>query len=101
MLREDPHSRATQFLRVYSGCMREYDEAGDDLVRPEDFLAPDPIPGDARHLGLDRNTEEGALVALAGSLDPAKLSHRIVAWVLLFVFTAPLLLALLQEIRLL
>jgi hypothetical protein len=80
--------------------MREYND-GDDLVRPEDFLAADPIPADARRLGLDRNTEEGALLALAGALDPGKLSHRLVAWVLIIAFVAPLLLAVLHEIRLL
>ena len=79
----------------------EYDEADADPITPEDFLAPNPIPGDARRMGLDRNTEEGALLALAGSLDPAKLSHRIIAWVLLFVFATPVLLLVLQEIRLL
>ena len=81
--------------------MREYDEPGAEPITPEDFLGPSPIPGDARRLGLDRNTEEGALIALAGSLDPAKLSHKIIAWVLLLVFAAPVLLAVLQEIRLL
>ncbi|MDX5400558.1 MAG: hypothetical protein LPK92_12695 [Actinomycetes bacterium] len=80
--------------------MREYDdlpdgwEHGDDepveLITPEDFLGPDGIPVDARMLGFDRNTEEGALIALAGSLDPAKLSHRLVAWVLLVAFAVPL-----------
>lgn len=80
--------------------MREYDdlpdgwEQGDDepleLVVPEDFLGSDGIPVDARMLGFDRNTEEGALIALAGSLDPAKLSHRLVAWVLLVAFAVPL-----------
>lgn len=81
--------------------MREYDEPGAEPIRPEDFLAADPIPADARGLGLDRNTEEGALIALAGSLDPAKLSHKIIAWVLLLVLVAPLLLNVLQELRLL
>jgi len=81
--------------------MREDDDPDAEPITPEDFLAPSPIPADARRLGLDRNTEEGALIALAGSLDPAKLSHKIIAWVLLLVFAAPLLLGVLQEIRLL
>jgi hypothetical protein len=89
------------FPGVYSVCMREYDEPDPELIRPEDFLAPDPIPLDARRMGLDRNTEEGALLALAASLDPAKLSHKIIAWVLLFVFATPVLLVMLQEIRML
>jgi hypothetical protein len=81
--------------------MPEDDDTGAELIRPEDFLASDRFPGDARRLGLDRNTEEGALIALAASLDPGKLSHKIIAWVLLFVFAAPLLLGVAQEIRLL
>ena len=87
--------------RVYSVCMREYDEPDGELISPEDLLAPDPIPADARRLGLDRNTEEGALIALAGSLDPGKLSHRVIAWLLIIILVAPVLLGVLQEIRLL
>ncbi|HEU4514474.1 MAG TPA: hypothetical protein VFR87_15310 [Nocardioidaceae bacterium] len=80
--------------------MREYDERPEgpdrwddepvELIEPEDFLGADGIPLDARLMGFDRNTEEGALIALAGSLDPAKLSHRIVAWVLILAFAIPL-----------
>ena len=47
------------------------------------------IPDDARMLGLDRHTQEGALVSMAGSLNPSKLSHRIVAWFMLLAFIAP------------
>ena len=80
--------------------MREYDERPEgpdgwdaepvELITPEDFLGTDGIPVDARLMGFDRNTEEGALIALAGSLDPAKLSHKVVAWVLLVAFAIPL-----------
>jgi hypothetical protein len=49
------------------------------------------IPDDARLMGLDRNTEEGAMVALAGSLNPKKLSHRVVAWLVLAGLVSPLL----------
>ncbi len=62
--------------------MREYDERPEgpepwdddpvELIAPEDFLGPDGVPLDARLMGFDRNTEEGALIALAGSLDPGK-----------------------------
>jgi hypothetical protein len=88
--------------------MREYDEGPDEsgpdpydegpveLVTPEDFLGGNGIPADARRMGLDRNTEEGALIALAGSLDPGKLSHKVVAWVLLVAFAVPLLLGLVR-----
>lgn len=102
MLRERMGNRPRPAVPSYSGTMREYDERpedaepGDDeppeLITPEDFLGPDGIPWDARLMGFDRNTEEGALIALAGSLDPAKLSHRIVAWVLILGFAIPLML---------
>lgn len=91
--------------------MRQYDEGADDvppdpwdegpveLIVPEDFLAPSGIPVDARRMGLDRNTQEGALIALAGSLNPAKLSHKIVAWVLLLVVAVPTLFDVLRLLR--
>jgi hypothetical protein len=56
------------------------------------------IPPDARLMGLDRNTEEGALVALAGSLQSGKLSHRVVAWLLLLTMVMPLLLTVRAEL---
>jgi len=49
-------------------------------------------------MGLDRNTQEGAMIAMAGSLDPAKISHRIIAWVLILVFAGPILFGLVMEI---
>lgn len=55
------------------------------------------IPDDARQLGLDRNTVEGSLVAMAGSLDGAKLKHKVVAWVLLVAFVGPTLLGLFAD----
>lgn len=104
MLRERARNRPLPEVPSYSGSMREYDErpegpdAWDDdaveLISPEDFLAPSGIPADARRMGFDRNTEEGALIALAGSLNPAKLSHKVVAWVLLLAFALPLMLGL-------
>jgi hypothetical protein len=51
---------------------------------------------DARRLGLDRNTEEGALIAFSGSLRPDKPAHRVVAWVLLAAFGLPVLFLLLH-----
>ena len=106
MLREPSGNRPRREPPSYSGAMREYDgrpeglDPWDDepmeLIAPEDFLGPNGIPHDARRMGFDRNTEEGALIALAGSLNPAKLSHRIVAWVLLAAFAMPLLLGLVR-----
>lgn len=55
------------------------------------------IPEDARRMGLDRHTQEGALVAMAGSLDSSKLSHRVVAWLMLVAMVLPLLLAVRAE----
>jgi hypothetical protein len=71
--------------------MQEYDDCDDpdwapELIRPEDFLAPNPFPLDAQRMGFDRFTgDSGALIALAAALDGSKLSHRIVAWLLLVV----------------
>lgn len=56
------------------------------------------IPDDARMLGLDRYTQEGALVSMAGSLNPTKLSHRLVAWLMLLTFIGPGLLGLVHNI---
>lgn len=77
------------------------DPAGElELIRPEDFLPPNPFPVDAQRLGIDRFTgDNGALIAVAASLDPAKLSHRIVAWLLLLVVGLPVLLQLWQIVR--
>lgn len=68
---------------------------GYDLIRPEDFLPGRRLPADARRMGVDQFTgDTGALVALASSLDAAKRSHRLVAWLLLLVVTGPVLLTL-------
>ena len=57
---------------------------------------PPSMPDDARMLGLDRNTEEGAWVSFAAGLDGSKTFHRVVAWSLLFVIVGfPLLVRLL------
>ena len=78
--------------------MREFDEPDGELIAPEDLLGPDRIPHDARRMGCDRHTEEGAMIALASSLDPAKLSHRIVAWVLLVALALPMLMTVVAEL---
>ncbi|MBA3233383.1 MAG: hypothetical protein H0T17_05495 [Propionibacteriales bacterium] len=58
----------------------------------------DGLPHDARRMGLDRNTEEGALIAMAGSLDSGKVLHRVVAWLLLASFSFPVLMGVWHEI---
>lgn len=46
-------------------------------------------------MGLDRNTEEGALVAMAGSLNRNKTSHQVVAWIAVVALAAPVVLSVL------
>jgi hypothetical protein len=70
----------------------------EDFVRHLDSLG---VPHDMsargrRGVGLDRNTEEGALVAFAGSLRPRNSLHRVIAWVLLLSFGLPVVLGLLH-----
>ena len=65
-------------------------------VLPRELAGADDrrgIPPDARQLGVDRNTEEGALIAFSGALDGRKPMHRAVAWVLLVSFGLPLVIA--------
>jgi hypothetical protein len=78
--------------------MEEYDGPDGELISPEDLLARRPMPVDARRLGLDHNTQEGAMLALASSLNPARTSHRVIAWILLVAVAAPVLLRLLSLI---
>jgi len=83
--------------------MQEHDEpdgpesADFELIRPEDFLARNPFPHDAQRMGIDRWSDEAGLIAVAASLDPGKVSHKIVAWVMLLAITVPLLLNLWYE----
>ncbi|GAA3126024.1 hypothetical protein JOF29_006280 [Kribbella aluminosa] len=50
---------------------------------------PDPRPDEARKIGLSRHTEEGAVLYFASSLDRGKPGHRMMAWILLITFAAP------------
>jgi hypothetical protein len=81
----------------------EYDEDEAAFLRHLDSLGVPHQHGsqDARRLGLDRNTEEGALIAFSGSLRPDRPSHRAVAWVLLAAFGLPALFAILRLTELL
>ncbi|HSE70047.1 MAG TPA: hypothetical protein VLA97_04750 [Nocardioidaceae bacterium] len=78
--------------------MQEYDELEDRPGAQEHLIGHSGIPADARRLGLDRNTEEGAMIAMAGSLEPTKPAHRVVAWVLLAAFVLPLLAGVAQQL---
>lgn len=75
----------------------ERDEYDDEVafVRHLDALGVPHTYGsaDARRVGLDRNTEEGALLAFSAALRPDKVVHRAVAWVLLAAFVVPVALA--------
>ncbi len=53
------------------------------------------VPVDAQRMGLDRNTVEGSMLAMAGTLNGARWTHRVVAWLLLVVFVSPLVLTVL------
>ncbi len=71
----------------------------DDDVEPVlHFHHIEALPEDAVRMGLDRNTQEGALMGMVGSLNASKLSHRLVAWVILLSLTVPLLLTLLRTL---
>ena len=62
----------------------------DDLLEPElAHSAVHGIPADARRMGFDRNTEQGALLALTGSLAPAKPGHKVIAWLMLVSVVCP------------
>jgi hypothetical protein len=59
-----------------------------ELIRPEDFLARNPFPVDAQRMGIDRWSDDAGMIAIASSLDSRKLSHRIIAWVMLIALTS-------------
>jgi hypothetical protein len=94
---------ASRFVDV-GGCPCHAGEVSEDDYAEEDVAfvrhleslgVPHPYGSpDARGLGLDRNTEEGALLAFSGALRPDKPSHRAVAWILLAAFGIPVVLAL-------
>jgi hypothetical protein len=82
--------------------MLDAEDADDDfsdveLIAPEDFLPANPFPLDAQRMGIDRWSDDAGLIAIASSLDSRKLSHKIVAWVMLVAITFPLLVNLWYE----
>jgi hypothetical protein len=61
---------------------------------PPDAIAderPDTRPEEAKRMGLSRHTEQGAVLQFASSLDGAKPGHKMMAWILLITFAAPVL----------
>jgi len=102
MLREPPPGGASRFRagpagRPYARFMEEYDEP--ELIEPDDFLAANPFPADARMMGFDRWSDEGALIAVAANLDPGKWVHKAIAWVWLLALMTPVLMTVWFEIR--
>ncbi|RNL61204.1 hypothetical protein EFK50_17700 [Nocardioides marmoriginsengisoli] len=76
------------------------DDPDFELIRPEDFLPPQPFPADARRMGVDRYTGgDGAFLAMAAALDGRKTSHRVFALVLLIFVITPVALSLWQLFR--
>lgn len=77
-----------------AGHPEDRDETGP--VPPQRY--EHPMPPDAARVGLDRNTEEGAMIALAGALNPRKASHRVVAWIMLLAIGLPVIYTIMVEI---
>ncbi len=69
-----------------------------ELIEPEDFLPHNPFPLDAQRMGIDRWSDDAGMIAIAASLDSRKLSHKIVAWLMLVGLTAWLLMQLWFEL---
>lgn len=72
---------------------RDEDEVGGEVEDESTaWERGDHLPTDARRMGLSPLVPDGAILEFAGSLDSAKTSHRLVAWVLLAAFLLPVLL---------
>lgn len=78
--------------------MHERDRWDDEDRAPDLAPAVRGVPAEVQRMGLSRHTEEGALVEFASALDGTKPSHRFIAWLMLFAFVAPAVLALLAAI---
>lgn len=62
----------------------EPDGTEPELITPEDFLPPNPLPIDAQRMGIDRWTGgDAGFLAVASALDGRKASHRLFAYSLL------------------
>ena len=75
---------------------RRLDPSGDPGHGVPSAWRPPALPEDARRMGLDRNTVEGAWLELAAGLDRHRRSHLLVAWLGLLVFGVPVLLSVLD-----
>ena len=81
------------------GHAEDPDDSDLELIEPEDFLPRNPFPLDAQRMGIDRWSDDAGMIAIASSLDSRKLSHKIVAWVMLLAVTSWLLMQLWFELR--
>jgi hypothetical protein len=73
---------------AYSGAVSGPEDAeptGEQLL-----LGAGRFPPDARRMGIDRYSDDGALIAFAAALDPARPRHKMFAWFLIAVMLAPL-----------
>ena len=70
------------------GHAEDPDDSDLELIEPEDFLPRNPFPLDAQRMGIDRWSDDAGMIAIASSLDSRKLSHKIVAWVMLVAVTS-------------
>jgi len=66
------------------------DDAAYDPAPPYWFPGTRP-PDEARRIGLSHHVPDGALLDFAGRLDSSRTYHRVVAWILLVVFSFPVL----------
>ncbi|MGI8433801.1 MAG: hypothetical protein ACR2LE_03575 [Nocardioidaceae bacterium] len=73
-------------------------EPDDDIHPTWSSHSMHALPRDAQLMGLDATTQEGALVAMAGSLNAGKLSHRLVAWLMIACFVLPVLITSLTQL---
>ena len=80
------------------GHAEDPDDSDLELIEPEDFLPRNPFPLDAQRMGIDRWSDDAGMIAIASSLDSRKLSHKIVAWVMLLALTSWLLVQLWFEL---
>jgi hypothetical protein len=82
-----------------SGPVREdeFDEDhGPDDDTPPYWFSGTRMPDEARRMGLTHHVPDGALLEFATRLDSTRVSHRIVAWILLVVFGMPVVLYVLR-----
>ena len=73
----------------------DWSEDRDDDTAPS-WAAGQHLPPDAHRMGLTHHVPDGALLDFAGALDSTKPLHRVTAWVMLAVFSLPVLLYVLR-----